>query len=64
MGSGHSGTLLFYGVLIVGTSASALVTLASAPGAGWWVLCAWIAAIGALFAGIDYQWRKRRTEQR
>ena len=38
MGAGHRGTLLFYGVLIVGTSASALFTLAAAPGAGWWVL--------------------------
>ena len=38
MGSGHRGTLLFYGILIVGTSASALYTLAVAPGAGWPVL--------------------------
>ena len=34
MGSGHRGTLLFYGVLIVGTSASALFTLAVGAGRG------------------------------
>jgi UDP-N-acetylmuramyl pentapeptide phosphotransferase/UDP-N-acetylglucosamine-1-phosphate transferase len=59
MGAGHGGTLLFYGVLIAGTSASALFTLATAPAAGWPVLGAWAAAIAMLFAGIDYHWRKR-----
>jgi UDP-N-acetylmuramyl pentapeptide phosphotransferase/UDP-N-acetylglucosamine-1-phosphate transferase len=63
MGPGHRGTLLFYGVLIAGTSASALFTLAVAPGTGWWVVAMWIAAIGALFAGIDYHWRRRSQEQ-
>ena len=58
MGAGHAGTLLFYGVLITGTSASALFTLASGPAAGWRVLGAWTAAIGVLFAGIDYHWRR------
>ena len=63
MGPGHRGTLLFYGVLIIGTSTSALFALAAAPGAGWWVLAAWIVAVGALFAGIDYHWRRRSPEQ-
>ena len=63
MGSGHRGTLLFYAVLIVGTTASALATLAVAPGAGWSVLAAWIVAIGGIFAGIDYLWRRRTSEQ-
>ena len=63
MGPGHRGTLLFYGVLIVGTSASALFTLAVVPGAGWWMVAAWGLAIGALFAGIDYHWRRRSQEQ-
>jgi UDP-N-acetylmuramyl pentapeptide phosphotransferase/UDP-N-acetylglucosamine-1-phosphate transferase len=63
MGRGHRGTLLFYGVLIAGTSTSALFALAVAPGAGWWVLAAWIGAIGALFAGIDYHWRRRAPEE-
>jgi hypothetical protein len=55
--------LLVYGALIFGTTASALFTLAYAPDAGWWWLAAWTAAIGALFAGIDYHWRRRKTEQ-
>ena len=63
MGSGHRGTLLFYAVLIIGTSASALFTLAAVPGLGWPVLAAWIVAIGALFAAIDYHWRRRTSEQ-
>jgi UDP-N-acetylmuramyl pentapeptide phosphotransferase/UDP-N-acetylglucosamine-1-phosphate transferase len=63
MGSGHRGTLLFYAVLIAGTSASALYTLAVAPGLGWSVMAAWIVAIGGLFAGIDYHWRRRGSEQ-
>ena len=58
MGAGHAGTLLFYGVLVAGSSASALFTLTSGPAAGWQVLGAWSAAIGVLFAGIDYHWRK------
>jgi UDP-N-acetylmuramyl pentapeptide phosphotransferase/UDP-N-acetylglucosamine-1-phosphate transferase len=58
MGAGHIGTLLFFGVLIAGTCASALFTLATDATAGWWVLGAWAAAFGALFAGIDYHWRK------
>ena len=63
LGSGHRGTLLFYAVLIVGTSASALYTLAIAPGAGWSVTGAWVVAIGGVFAGIDYHWRRRTSEQ-
>ena len=59
MGPGHAGTLLFYGVLIMGTSASALFTLATGPAAGWRVLAAWLLVIGVLFAGIDYHWRRR-----
>ena len=59
MGAGHGGTLLFYGVLVAGTSASALFTLATAPAAGWAILGAWLIAITMLFAAIDYHWRKR-----
>ena len=64
MGAGHAGTLLFYGVLIAGTSASAYFALATGPAAGWWVLGAWTVAIGVLFAGIDYHWRKCSPGQR
>ncbi len=38
LGAGHAGTLLFYGVLIAGTSASAYFALATRPAAGWQVL--------------------------
>jgi type IV secretory pathway VirB2 component (pilin) len=58
MGAGHAGTLVFYGVLVAGTCASALFALATGPATGWRVLGAWVVAIGVLFAGIDYQWRK------
>lgn len=60
MGAGHRGTLLFYSVLMIGTAASALYVLAVAPDAGGWLLGGWAAAIGVLFAGIDYHWGKRR----
>jgi UDP-N-acetylmuramyl pentapeptide phosphotransferase/UDP-N-acetylglucosamine-1-phosphate transferase len=59
LGAGHSGTLLLYGVLMVGTAASALCALAAEPVVGWAVLGGWAAAIGALFAGIDHLWRQR-----
>jgi UDP-N-acetylmuramyl pentapeptide phosphotransferase/UDP-N-acetylglucosamine-1-phosphate transferase len=64
MGAGHAGTLLFYGVLVVGTCASAVFALAAGPAAGWWVLGAWSVAIGVLYAGIDYHWRKCSPDQR
>ncbi|HET7098212.1 MAG TPA: glycosyl transferase [Casimicrobiaceae bacterium] len=64
MGAGHVGTLLFYGVLVAGTSASAYVALATDPAAGWPVLGAWTVAIGGFFAGIDYHWRRCSPGQR
>ena len=59
LGAGHFGTLLAFGVLMAGTVASALATLAMDPDAGWIVTAAWSAALGAFFAGIDYHWRNR-----
>jgi UDP-N-acetylmuramyl pentapeptide phosphotransferase/UDP-N-acetylglucosamine-1-phosphate transferase len=59
MGAGHLGTLLTYAAIIALTSASALYTLAREPASGWWVLAAWITAFAALFATLDYHWRKR-----
>jgi len=59
LGAGHRGTLLCFGVLMVGTATSGLFALAIAPAAGWVVLAAWIAVHAALFAGIEYHWRKR-----
>jgi len=64
LGAGHAGTLLFFGVLIAGTSASAVFALATDSSAGWRMLGAWTAAIGVLFAGIDYHWRNSSPEQR
>ena len=64
MGAGHAGTLLFYGVLVAGTSGSAYLALATNPAAGWQVLGAWTVAIGGLFAGIDYHWRRYSPGQR
>jgi UDP-N-acetylmuramyl pentapeptide phosphotransferase/UDP-N-acetylglucosamine-1-phosphate transferase len=63
MGPGHRGTLALYGLLIVGTSASALVVLGVAPGMGWWALAVWTTTLGVLFAGIDYHWRRRGPEE-
>ena len=59
LGAGHSGTLLCFSVLMVGTTASALVTLATDPGVGWGVTAAWTMGLCALFSGIDYHWRHR-----
>ncbi len=64
MGAGHAGTLLLYGALAAGTSASACFTLATGPAAGWQVLGAWSVAIGGFFAGIDYHWRRSSPGQR
>jgi hypothetical protein len=64
LGAGHAGTLLFFGVLIAGTCASAVFALAADAAAGWGMLGAWTAAIGVLFAGIDYHWRKSSPGQR
>jgi UDP-GlcNAc:undecaprenyl-phosphate/decaprenyl-phosphate GlcNAc-1-phosphate transferase len=64
MGAGHAGTLLIYGALVAGTSASAYFTLSTGPAAGWQVLGAWSVAIGGFFAGIDYHWRRCSPGQR
>jgi len=64
MGAGHAGTLLVYGALVAGTSASAYLALAMNPAAGWQVLGAWTVAIGGFFAGIDYHWRRCSPGQR
>jgi UDP-N-acetylmuramyl pentapeptide phosphotransferase/UDP-N-acetylglucosamine-1-phosphate transferase len=61
-GAGHAGTLLVFGALVAGTSTSAVLAAALAPHAGWPLLAAWSGAIGLLFAGIDYHWRKRIGE--
>ncbi len=64
LGAGHRGTLLVFGVLIAGTVASALATLAVAPDAGWTVVAAWSGACAALFGGIEYSWRHHTPNPR
>jgi UDP-GlcNAc:undecaprenyl-phosphate/decaprenyl-phosphate GlcNAc-1-phosphate transferase len=64
LGAGHRGTLLAFGVLMSGTTASALFAFATAPGAGWLVLAAWGVAVAAFFRGIDYHWRHRTSALR
>jgi len=64
LGAGHAGTLLLFGMLVAGTCATALLALTSRPAAGWQVLGAWTVAIGGLFAGIDYHWRRCSAGQR
>jgi UDP-N-acetylmuramyl pentapeptide phosphotransferase/UDP-N-acetylglucosamine-1-phosphate transferase len=63
LGAGHRGTLLCYGVLMLGTSTAAVFTLARDRSVGWVVLAAWMAVTGLVFAGIDYHWRKRFLQQ-
>lgn len=64
LGAGHHGTLLAFGVLMLGTVASALFTLATEPDAGWAVVAAWSVALAAFFSGIDYHWRHRAPAHR
>lgn len=63
LGAGHRGTLRLYAALIGGTTTSAVAALAFAPAGGWAVLGAWMAALGVVFAGIEYHWRKRSPER-
>ena len=63
-GAGHRGTLLVFGVLMSGTTASALATLVADPGAGWVVIAVWSVAMAAIFSGIDYHWRHRTPAHR
>lgn len=53
-----NGALATYVALMLGCAATALACLRFAPHAGWPALAAWCAAHGALFAAIDYHWRK------
>ncbi len=61
LGAGHGGTLAIYGVLVAGSSATAVAVLGAAPGAGAWALAAWVAALAAVFAAIDYHWNRSRS---
>ena len=61
LGAGHAGTLAVYGVLVAGSSVTAVAVLAAAPRAGEWALAAWIAVLAAVFAAIDYHWKRSRS---
>jgi len=60
LGAGHGGTLAIYGLVMGGTAATALAALAWAPGAGAWTLGGWALGMAALFAAIDYHWKRPR----
>lgn len=59
MGAGHAGTLALYATLAIGTAATAAGCALAAPRLGWAALGAWMIVIAALFAAIDYHWRRR-----
>ena len=61
LGAGHPGTLLLYSGLTFATAGTGLVCLAFAPALGASALGAWTAALAALFAAIDYHWRRKPT---
>jgi UDP-GlcNAc:undecaprenyl-phosphate/decaprenyl-phosphate GlcNAc-1-phosphate transferase len=61
LGAGHGGTLALYSTWMVATAASAEWFLVRAPGLGYVALVAWVIVAGALFAVIDYHWRRQST---
>ena len=58
LGAGHTGTLAVYGALMLGCAGSAIACALWAPDAGPWALAAWCAVHAAIFAAIDYHWRR------
>ncbi len=58
LGAGHAGTLAIYGALMAGCAGTAIACALMAPHAGPWALAAWCAAHAAIFAAIDYHWRR------
>jgi UDP-GlcNAc:undecaprenyl-phosphate GlcNAc-1-phosphate transferase len=56
LGWGHRGTLVFYGGLMIGCAASALLAAARAPAVGPALLVLWIGVLTLLFAAIEYYW--------
>lgn len=60
MGAGHRGTLAAWGALMAGTAGTAVACACLAPWLGVPALVAWCVACAALFAAIDYHWRRHR----
>lgn len=59
LGFGHRGTLVFYGSLMLGVDASALLALLRAPAAGPALLLFWCGVMAVIFAVIAYHWRTK-----
>ncbi|HXU51819.1 MAG TPA: hypothetical protein VN789_07235 [Casimicrobiaceae bacterium] len=59
MGAGHRGTLALYAALSCATAATAAACALAAPSLGWTALATWMLVLGAVFAVIDYHWRRR-----
>lgn len=58
LGAGHRGTLAAYTALMLGCAGTAVACLLAAPHWGTAALAAWCAAHAAVFAAIDYHWRR------
>ncbi len=58
LGAGHRGTLAVYAALMLGCAATAVACLLVAPHWGIAALGAWCAVHAAVFAAIDYHWRR------
>ncbi len=59
LGAGHRGTFYAWSALGCGTAVTAVACAAWAPGMGWTALAGWLAVHAAVFAAIDYHWRRR-----
>ncbi len=59
LGAGHGGTLAIYGVLMAGTSVTAVICAREAPEWGEVALAAWSLLLLLPFGAIDYHWRRK-----
>ena len=59
LGAGHAGALGIYAGLMVACALTALCCLRFAPRLGTAALLAWIVIVSAVFAVIDYHWRRQ-----
>jgi len=57
MGFGHSGTLVLYCALMLGTAGTALAALTRAPEVGEALLALWAVALLLLFVSVGHDWR-------
>ncbi|MEO6566413.1 MAG: glycosyl transferase [Casimicrobiaceae bacterium] len=59
LGAGHGGTLAIYGVLMAGTSITAVICVRDLPEWGAAALAAWTLLLLLPFGAIDYHWRRK-----